>query len=180
MDDQLLVFNVGKKTPEPFLRREACEGAVFELADNGQAFICLYIRDLDEEIIQMISEEPIRSAYYSRNTFWVGLLKIGDLLASLTFNPMKHLLAYGSFNANLFRKNRLVTILGVDGDSMIIKTIRVVAYAPNFLSSLYFTFANFKPSESYNEQYDHLLNVISVMTIEHCWRLFEKTDVFGE
>jgi hypothetical protein len=179
-DDGILALMIDEVVPAPFNKATQTDGAVFELGVTGRAVICLYLTDMGETDVETISCLSLETAYYSRGTFWVGILKVGNLLVELSFDPMKHFLAYGSFSADFFRTNRLVTILGVDTATMILKVIRVGSYPHKFLDSLYLTFANFKPSEWYSEFYDYFLNRISSYSLETLWDNFERAGTFGE
>jgi hypothetical protein len=133
-----------------------------------------------EDLAKMMTELPIETAYYSNGVFWAGLLKIGCYLADISFDPMKHVKAYHSFKADFFRNNRLVTILGIDTDSMIVKAIRVASYPPKLLDSLYLTFANFTPKDSYSDVYDVFLQAMDGFPLEFLWLVFEEAGFFGE
>ena len=178
----MLILSVGDIVPKPFLHHPPPkDGACFNLSDDGTPFISIYLHQMVQAEQDLINDAPIEARYFSVDGFWMGMLKFERMFQEITFDPMLHFKGYGSFCCReLFRHNRLVTIMGIESSSMEIKVMRAATYPWRFLESLYNTFEHFTPSSEYSKMYKEMVKTLHVHEISLLWGRFTPAGYFGE
>jgi hypothetical protein len=179
----MLVLAVGEKAPSFLWRQNSgigVNGASFNIAEDGQPFIITYLQNMTEEEVEHIGGRQIESAYWSGGSFWLGLLKIGEMLQEITFDPMVHFLHYQCFSPFMFRENRLVTFVGIDSADMTIKVLRTTMYPWKFLDSLFEAFRDFYPRDDYTIVYQRLIRKFDRLPLTTLWENFMPGGYFGE
>ena len=174
-----MLLEVGKRVPSPFCDIAIRDGALFKFAEDGSAYLPIYFFGMSNEEAQEIRTGKIRTAYLAEPPFWLGFIRIGNIICELEVDPMLELNAGHSFSAELFRGNALVTILGIDSRGMVLKAGRVVTYPSKFLSSLYLTFSRFTPSSDYSRQYQAYLAHLRRFDEKTLWQRAEQSGFFG-
>jgi hypothetical protein len=177
---ELLFLAVGEEAPRNFWRKGSltADGAALDLAEDGQPFISFFLRDMTEKEAEHIGGGKIETAYWLDRGFWLGLLKIGEMLFEITFDPMVHYLSYQGFSRDLFRENRAVTIIGIDTADMVVRALRASTYPWKFLSGLFEAFDGFYPRDSYTKEYRRLLESFAPLPL--LWENFTPGGYFGE
>lgn len=107
-------------------------------------------------------------------------MKIGKDLFEIPFDPARHIRAGCKFSREFFRQSQLVTILGIDSRSLILKSLRVATFPQKFLDSLYLTYAHFEPHMMYSDIYEVFKAPYSQLPLEKVWEMAEKSGSFGE
>jgi hypothetical protein len=179
----MLKLIVGQEVPRCFWRKNAApahDGSAFDLAEDGTPFIFVYLREMTREEAWYISEYKFDSAYWHSHGFWLGMLKIGEMLLQLSFDPMVHYLNYGSFSPDLFQENRVVTFVGIDAADMTIKALRAATYPWKFLESLHAAFGEFSPHDGYSSRYKGVIEEFNQQPIWLCWEKLTPGGFFGE
>jgi hypothetical protein len=178
----MYAITAGQTAPKFFWRHNwpVRDGAAFTLLEDGQPFIAIYLNCMTEEEIEHISARPIESAYWSEGGFWLGILKIGRMMQELSFDPMIHVLNYQSFSPELFRENRIVTIVGIDSADMTVRALHAATYPWKFLRSLFEAFKGFCPQEGYSEAYGKIINEHDHLPLTALWGKFTPGGYFGE
>jgi hypothetical protein len=74
--------------------------------------------------LECTQSSRIETAYFSYGGYWLGMLKMEGMLYELEFDPMLHWLAYGTFSNELFKTNRIVSIIGLESADMRVKVLR--------------------------------------------------------
>jgi hypothetical protein len=174
---------VGQKAPRFFWRKDSLiiqDGVSFNLLEDGQPFITFYLRNLTAKEADHISVRPIESAYWHNSGFWLGVLKIGEMLQQLAFDPMVHLLNYQCFSSDLFQGNRPVIFVGIDTADMTVKALRATTYPWKFLKSLEEAFGGFWPRTGYSWAYDRVIREFDRLPLPQLWERFIPGGYFGE
>jgi hypothetical protein len=107
------------------------------------------------------------------------MLKIGEMYFELCFDPVVHTRAHGSFSPELFRENRLVSFVGIDTKTELIRTLRAATYPRKFLESLYLAYQLYEPKLDYGEFYKGLTESWEVRSLPQSWQLYHPCGMFG-
>jgi hypothetical protein len=178
------ILTVGEKAPKFFYRANdnapIRDGASFNLLENGRPFIAFYLRNMEEEEAELIGTHEIESAYWHNGGFWLGMLKIGEMLQELSFDPMVHYLNFGSFSPDLFLENRIVSFVGIDTADMTIKVMRAATYPWKFLESLHVAFGGFSPRDDYSYLYQGVGDDFDRLPMWLLWEKLTPGGCFGE
>jgi hypothetical protein len=177
----MLALARNQKAPEDFFGvAYHSDGTAFNLTEEGRPFFVINLRQMSEEEAELINSSKIESVYWSEGGFWLGVLKMGEMLQQLAFDPMQHFRGYGDFSPDLFSENRLATFVGIDAESKIIRALRVATYPHQFRVSLYQAFQDFQPREDYTEVYSQLIWKFDQLPLSTLWKNFTPSGYFGE
>jgi hypothetical protein len=182
----MFALGVGQKAPDSprFFTRQGCPpvrcGTSFNLLEDGRPFIVTYLWDITEEEVWHIGEGKIKTAYWREHCYWLGLIKMGEMLQQLVFDPMVQVLNYQRFSGDLFRENRLVNFVGIDSRDMRVKALRAATYPWKFLASLHEAFKQFQPRANYTSDYRGLIKKFDQLPLPLLWEFFTPGGYFGE
>lgn len=173
-------INVGKRVPEAFLTSETKEGCRLYLSSAGRAVLCLFIDGMTEEEASNLASYPVETASIAVKGYWLGVLRIGDAIYELPFDPMEHSKTYGDFSPELFNEASTVYLLAADLKDQTIRTLRVLRYPEELITSLRNAFADATLDEHYTENYNAIRDVLSRYPLWQLWAEAKKTGDFYE
>jgi hypothetical protein len=177
----LLIIGLEQIAPPLFQRAyNGTDGSCFNLGSDGEPFICIYLKNMTIKELDCIQDCRIETAYLNLRGYWLGMIKIGQMLYELQFDPMLHYSAYGAFSNELFQVNRIVSFLGIEGTDMRVKALRAATYPRKFLVGLHQAFADFTPEDGYSKRYRKIVSYCQGYPLPVLWRNLTPSGYFGE
>ncbi len=175
------LLKVGEKAPAPFCNSGVSDGAMMDMDRDGNIVILIYYDGITKSEAEEIGSGKIEAAYVSDPPFWMGMIKVGKTLCEIEFDPALHLRGRGSFDPECFRKNTLVTILGIDSKTKIIKALKVATFPVKLLDSIYLSYSgNANWTQGYSQKYQLFLNHKRAVSMEALWDKMDKAGYFGD
>ena len=173
-------INVGDRVPQAFLTPEIKEGCQLYLSSAGRAVLCLFIDGMTEEEVHDLASYPVETASLAVKGYWLGVLRIGDAIYELPFDPVEHSKTYGDFSPELFNEKSTVYLLAADIKNETIRVLRLLRYPKDFMESIGKALAGASLDDHYTENYNAIREVLSSYPLWQLWAEAEKTGEFQE
>jgi hypothetical protein len=176
----ILKFAEGEQVPSLFQVSIPLDASLFELLDGGTPFIVIYIPDMTLEETQKIRSSPIESGYIKEKYFWLGMIKVDDMIFELQFSPSEHFRKYSDFSINFFDDSKIVRVLGIDSSTSELNVLRCMTYPLKFSESLRSTFDGLTSLVGYDLVYEQFLEKQRQLSVEELWEKAKKSGAFVE
>jgi len=104
---------------------QGTSGAIIEQLIDGSFILIVYMDNISTSEFLALREEKINVRVIKENDFLLTLIKYGktDLIFEMSFDPT----LYKDERRGLFFKSNMLMIVGVDSNTNIIKTLRMVS-----------------------------------------------------
>lgn len=167
-------FSVFRKRSE-----QMTDGAIFELLPEGGYVFVIYLYDMTSREKTLLRKADIITKVFKQDGFLLTLFRFGvsDIIFEVVFDPN----LYQDGRELDLMKSNMVNVIGVDGRTDIVQTLRLVSTPMKLFKIWQETWLQSMIKEEYSRQYTIWLDKLYAKhTVMELWHKAKQCCIMGE